>query len=107
MIHFIINPSSQSGQSQDIWKLLQQKLNEASVSYDSYFTCNYAETLAYVSKLTSNPEEELHHLAVLGGDGTFNEVINGISDRIHTVVSYLPTGSGNDLARSLPEPVGR
>lgn len=101
MIHFIVNPSSQSGQSQEVWSLLQQKLNEASVPYDSYFTRNYEETLAYVSKLTSNPEEELHHLAVLGGDGTFNEVINGISDRVHTVVSYLPTGSGNDLARSL------
>lgn len=101
MIHFIINPSSQSGQSQETWNLLQQKLNEASVSYDSYYTRNYEETLAHVSELTSNPQEELHHLAILGGDGTFNEVINGISDRTHTVVSYLPTGSGNDLARSL------
>ncbi len=101
MIHFIINPSSKSGQSHEQWNLLQQKLEEAGIPYDSYFTHNYEETQAYVSQLTSNLQETRHHLALLGGDGTFNEVVNGISDRAHTVLTYLPTGSGNDLARSL------
>ncbi len=101
MIHFIINPSSKSGQSHEQWNFLQKKLDEAGIPYESYFTHNYEETLTYVSHITSNIEEELHHLAILGGDGTFNEVINGISDRTSTIVTYLPTGSGNDLARSL------
>ena len=39
------------------------------------------------------------HLVVLGGDGTVNEAIQGIRDFEKTLFSYIPTGSGNDLAR--------
>ena len=40
-------------------------------------------------------------IIVLGGDGTFNEVINGARDYDKIVLGYIPTGSGNDLARGL------
>lgn len=42
-----------------------------------------------------------------GGDGTLNEVINGIGDRTGSIsVGLLPLGTGNDFARSLGLPTG-
>lgn len=40
-------------------------------------------------------------LIVVGGDGSFNEVLNGIktSDYPDTPITYLPAGTGNDFAR--------
>ena len=40
-------------------------------------------------------------LAVVGGDGTANEVINGITHPEKVRFGLIPTGSGNDLARGL------
>jgi diacylglycerol kinase (ATP) len=40
-----------------------------------------------------------------GGDGTLNEVVNGISDRFDDIaIALLPLGTGNDFARSLGLP---
>ena len=44
-------------------------------------------------------------VAVAGGDGTFNQVVNALADRLDGVVfALLPTGTGNDLARTLGLP---
>ena len=45
------------------------------------------------------PDGEDIHLVVLGGDGTANEVVQGIVNFSKTRFSYIPTGSSNDLAR--------
>ncbi|MBR3642827.1 MAG: diacylglycerol kinase family lipid kinase [Parasporobacterium sp.] len=101
MIHFIVNPSSRSGQGKKIWEQVEAFLKESGTVYDSYFTKNYDETVAYVQDVTNSDEPLPHHLAILGGDGTVNEVINGIFRPEDTCISYLPTGSGNDLASCL------
>ncbi len=41
------------------------------------------------------------NLIVLGGDGTVNEALQGISDFDMVNLGYIPTGSSNDLARAL------
>ena len=43
-------------------------------------------------------------IVVLGGDGTLNEVINGIENFDDVTLGYIPSGSSNDLARSLKIP---
>jgi diacylglycerol kinase (ATP) len=41
-------------------------------------------------------------VAVVGGDGTLNEVVNGLANRAHqTRIGIVPMGTGNDFARSL------
>lgn len=45
-------------------------------------------------------------IAAVGGDGTINEVVNGM-DRKNKILAIIPVGSGNDLIKSLeipPEP---
>ncbi len=41
------------------------------------------------------------YLLVVGGDGTINEVLNGITDFDRVRLGVIPTGSGNDFARNL------
>jgi diacylglycerol kinase (ATP) len=44
-------------------------------------------------------------VAVVGGDGTLNEVVNGFANRAHkTRIGIVPMGTGNDFARSLGLP---
>lgn len=43
-------------------------------------------------------------MVVLGGDGTINEVVNGIQDYEKVILGYIPIGSSNDFARSLNIP---
>ena len=40
-------------------------------------------------------------MVILGGDGTVNEAVQGIEDFDKAVISYIPTGSSNDLARDM------
>ena len=40
-------------------------------------------------------------LVVVGGDGTLNEVIGGLSSFINMTLGCIPTGSGNDFVRGL------
>ena len=42
----------------------------------------------------------------VGGDGTVNEVLNGLAISERLTFGYIPTGYGNDLARG-PEAVGK
>ena len=43
-----------------------------------------------------NLDEEEIKLVIVGGDGTINEVINGITDFDKIHLGIIPTGSGND-----------
>ena len=101
MYYFIINPHSKSGYGMSIWKRAEAILKEREVSYEARFTeyTGHAKKLAEQIANLSRPCT----LGVLGGDGTLNEVINGLAetDFSHITLGYLPTGSGNDFARAL------
>lgn len=48
-------------------------------------------------RVTTDGEE--HTIVVLGGDGTVNEVLNGITELSKVTMGYIPMGSSNDFAR--------
>ena len=101
MYYFIINPNSRSGQGMDTWKNAERILKEKAVEYEAYFTeyTGHASRLARQIAALSVPCT----LGVVGGDGTLNEVVNGLADTeySHITLGYIPTGSGNDFARGL------
>lgn len=41
-------------------------------------------------------------IVVVGGDGTMNEVVDGIVSCDMVTLGYIPVGTGSDLARGLP-----
>ena len=103
MYYFIVNPNARSGYGQKLWKSLQKELCRRRIPYRAALTRypGHARTLARkISRECSGPIR----LAILGGDGTLNEVLNGITSPDQVQLFYLPTGSGNDFARGMNLP---
>lgn len=97
MYTFITNPNARSGLGAKVWKELEQILEEREVSYDVHFTKYQRHATRIVRDLTSDGME--HTIIILGGDGTVDEVINGITDLSKVTLGYIPIGSSNDFAR--------
>lgn len=102
MYSFIVNPNAKSGLGQIVWDDLETLLKKSSVVYEVYFTKYQKHATDIVKKLTSDGSE--HIIVALGGDGTVNEVVNGIVDFDKTILGYIPIGSSNDFARGLSLP---
>lgn len=102
MYTFIVNPQARSGLGHKVWTELEGILKKRAVSYEVFFTKYQKHATAIAGKITSDGNE--HILIALGGDGTVNEVVNGISDYEKTIFGYIPIGSSNDFARGLHLP---
>jgi len=102
MYSFIVNPNAKSGLGQIVWDDLETHLKKSSVNYEVFFTKYQKHATDIVKKLTSDGDE--HVIVALGGDGTVNEVVNGIVDFDKTILGYIPIGSSNDFARGLQLP---
>lgn len=97
--HFIVNPNARSKKGIAIWKKLKEYLTESQIDYNEYLTMapDHARKLAKQLSALDRPII----LIVLGGDGTLNEVINGITHFKNITLAYIPIGSSNDFARAL------
>mgnify|MGYP002621801470 FL=1 len=99
MYEIIVNPKARTGQGGTLRQKLEVELKKRKTEYKIYFTNarKHAEKLA--AEITGDGKE--HILLVLGGDGTLNEVVNGIYDVSKVILGYIPVGSGNDFARGM------
>lgn len=109
MYHFIVNLNSKSDHSRALWQALETELIRRRVPYKVYFT-QYAghasDIAARLCTLHSKNTNTPLVIVTAGGDGTANEVLNGIpATAYHNVIlGFLPIGSGNDLAAALGIP---
>lgn len=85
-----------------VWRELAPELKKRRVSFSAHMTEHRRHAEQIAADLTSDGEE--HTLVVLGGDGTVNEVVNGILDPELVTLGYIPIGSSNDFARGLGIP---
>lgn len=99
---FIVNPNSRSGMGGMIWEVIEPELIKRNIEYESFHTAYPGHATKLTNQITSDGGE--HLLVVLGGDGTVNEVVNGIADVGKVILGYIPTGSSNDFARGLKLP---
>ena len=102
MYTFIVNPHARSGLGQKVWDDLEVILRRQGISYEVYYTKYQKHATAITAQITSDGYE--HTIVALGGDGTVNEVVNGIRDFDKTILGYIPIGSSNDFARGLELP---
>ncbi len=98
MYEVIFNPGSKSNNSLSIWETVEKYLLKNEIPYRLHLTKGprHAKELAY--KITSDNQE--HFIIVIGGDGTLNEVVNGLYNPDKVSMGLIPSGSGNDFARA-------
>ncbi|MBQ8857013.1 MAG: diacylglycerol kinase family lipid kinase [Lachnospiraceae bacterium] len=101
-LQFIVNPASKTGRGIEIWQEVEKVLKGSEIEYEVYYTKRIGHGTELARKLTESEGE--HMIVALGGDGTVNEVVNGIVRIKDTILGYIPTGSGNDLAGGLGLP---
>ncbi len=102
MYHFIVNPASRSGKGQRLWaETIKPALAHRNIKYEVHFSRKPGDVITIVEKLMKSGSKVPMHLIILGGDGTVNETLQGIDDFSKVIISYIPTGSSNDLARDM------
>ena len=103
MYHFIINPNSSSGKGIRFWWAVKDELDRRNISY----TADFTQREGHATDLARNicrQNTGVKNIVVVGGDGTLNEVINGIDNFEEVLLGYIPSGSSNDLAKNLNIP---
>ena len=100
MLYFVINPKSRSGRGLSVWNIVKHELDEKRIKYTYFVTTHKGHATKFAEHICSL-EDNIHYIVAIGGDGTVNEIINGIPDYSKVILGYIPTGSGNDLAKGL------
>lgn len=103
----IVNPNAGKKKGGHDWKGITKLLAEAGIDYMSYFTEHRGHAMELTRKYII---AGFRKFIVVGGDGTFNEVVNGIFTQSHTdpsliLLSMIPVGTGNDWCRMYNIPV--
>lgn len=106
MYHIIVNPASRSGKGIRLWEdVIAPALTEQHIKYTAHFSKKAGDVARLAAEITKDATSENPiKLIFFGGDGTFNEALQGISDFRYVTIGYVPTGSSNDLARDLKIP---
>lgn len=96
----IVNLIAGQGRCKELFPKIKLELDRRRVEYDLHFT-NEPMEAADVAKM--GIEAGFSHIVAMGGDGTINEVANGLlgSDAI---LGVIPAGTGNDFIRMLGIP---
>lgn len=103
-LFLIVNATAAGGRVGKIWKNKIQPLMDSRFDYDFEFTGHIGHALE-IAKLKSN--EGYKVICAVGGDGTANEVINGIlkADK-SSIFSAFTVGTGNDIPTAFGIPEG-
>ncbi len=99
MYYFIINPTSSSGKGLEIWRRIETILEAEDVPYEAFILKHPGEATLLAVKISLRYTPCT--IVALGGDGTINEVINGIRDFGRVTFACIPSGSGNDFMRGM------
>ncbi len=98
---FVINPTAGSGEGIKLYRLIHQSISISNVDAHIYETNSAGDGEAY-SKMacTQKGSDKKLRFYACGGDGTLNEVLNGVVGFENVEVGCVPVGSGNDFIRN-------
>jgi diacylglycerol kinase (ATP) len=96
----IVNPVAGARSTQRKWPVISRLLERIGLSFDF----NYTEGVGHAMELARVAASDGYRcLVAVGGDGTVNEVANGIihsQNAAATALGVVSTGTGSDFARS-------
>ena len=94
---FVYNPVSGKGKIKNNLDLIVSELKTKYEIVDVYETKQAKDMITFAKNACGNYEI----LVFSGGDGSFNEIINGIAEEENKpILGYIPTGTVNDVART-------
>ncbi|NRB39489.1 MAG: diacylglycerol kinase family lipid kinase [Pseudomonadales bacterium] len=102
-VKVVVNPKAGNGKALTAWPEISQKLEKAIGPYDIEFTTGkQSATLITRDALKSGFDQ----IVSVGGDGTFNEVLNGFFEEDRpinpeAILSLIIQGTGGDICKSL------
>ncbi len=102
-LHVIVNPASGNGRGHKRWPKIAESLERQGFNYEVVFTSGPNDAARIAREMA---DSGAHTVVAVGGDGTVNEIINGL---IHndkpvnndTRLVVIPCGTGKDLGRTL------
>lgn len=100
MYYIFVNPASRSGKGALLWERTKSYLEQKNVSYELHYTKHNTSIRSDFEEIVRKEAERPIKLMVLGGDGTLNLCLNGITDLSLVELYHIPTGSGNDFIRT-------
>lgn len=102
-IKVILNPVAGYGQKKETFTQLDQALQQSGVEYSLVVT-DYAKQATELAHVAARDGWSV--IAAAGGDGTINEVVNGILkvDSHQPKLGIIPMGTANDFATELNIP---
>jgi diacylglycerol kinase (ATP) len=98
----LVNPVAGAGRARKALPALQRFAQENGWRADFQLTTSVDDLRQRACKGAKNGHGRIF---VVGGDGTFQVLINGIGPHSNTVLGVIPAGGGNDFATSLGIPL--
>jgi len=94
---FIVNPNSGVKKSLDIFKQVENQFKKHGINPNLFITKSRGHAIDIMTNLNI---DDYKGVVVIGGDGTFHEVVNGIinrKDQKKLPIGVIPGGSGNSF----------
>ena len=96
----VVNPIAGSKNKKQLVERSKAFLDAQHISHNIYYTNQKGHANNIIKE---NLTDEVTDILVIGGDGTLNEVVNGLMKANKTLpISIIPTGTGNDFIKSIP-----
>ena len=99
--HIILNANANEKKSEQHWQEVERLMQKYGIRYEVHHVARPGEGIATAKSLC---ESGLKYLVAAGGDGTVNEVVNGIMlsgcNTREVFLAALPLGRGNDWVRT-------
>lgn len=99
--YVIVNPSSAFGTGLEQWKRIEPLLIQSNLSFQS----SVSRHPGHILELAENAARQgFRHFIAVGGDGTVNELVNGLYKAgvlSKCIVATIPVGRGTDWAKTL------
>lgn len=97
---FIVNPVAARGKAVTIGN----KLNELCKAKGLDFELEFTKKRKQATELAFEAADKFECIVAVGGDGTINEIVNGIVGK-NVKLGIIPVGSGNDFVKAINIPL--
>jgi YegS/Rv2252/BmrU family lipid kinase len=103
----IVNPNAGNGKGKKDWGKISSNLKRYGINYKELFTEKKGHAIELSKKVV---ETGFRKILSVGGDGTLNEIVNGVFNQTacstkDITIGSIPVGTGNDWGRMFGIPL--